>query len=1292
MRDILFHMRLKPFDITVNRGYEMNKAKIGRNLLLISCGIVLNLIGRKIATSFVLPFWLDAVGTLICAIVQGPVVGAVCGALTNIIVGFPRGIAMAYAIVSVGIGAAVGYYFPKNPKLNMFAVLSTAVFAGTVAVILSTPLNMIIYDGRTGNVWGDGLIDMISRDVNVPILCTVLGEAFVDLPDKTISVLIATGIVKLWEKTNDRRQVPVQTILISAIIGAMFFGHPVKAADSIVADYSPVIYDTEDGLETIEINSLAQTKDGYVWAGTYAGLYVCDGARFEEIVLDERISNVTMLYVDGSDRLWIGTNDTGVARFDSKIGEIKFYSMTPADASNSIRAICEDADGNVFVATATRLCMIDVKGNLHSFKEDQLYGVRDMSCNGNLLAGVTNSGELFFIKDKNIIDKEALDEDGVYYAAVASDNSGNFMVGTTDNSIYQITLVDNEITVGHKYLVGDSRYFNKIYYSKENGGYFYCCESGAGFITSEGARTDLSLENFDSSVSDVLTDYQGNIWFASNKQGIVRYSRNPFKDIFAKANIPEDVVNSVIIKGGFLYVGTNSGLKRIDLKTYYSVPIDHPELFYNVRVRDVMEDSEGNLWVSTYGKNGLIVLRADGKVDCYNEKSDGSGTEGSRFRFAIELSDKTIAAATSTGLNFIENGVVTKTMGENEGVTTQVLSMVETGNGDILAGTDGDGIYRIRNKEIVEQYATKSGLDSLVVLKIVPCGNEDYIFVSSNALYYFKNDEITKLNNFPYKNNYDVFFTDNGNAWVMSSAGIFVVDKEALINNEEYKYSVLNKSRGLYSSLTANSKSAFDGENLYLCCSDGVRSIPVDTEEFFNTDYDIRISRLMADGKEVLPLADGTYAIKATSGRIQFEVAVLNFTLSNPLLHIYLEGSGDDGVYCLQKEIQSLSYMNLPYGEYTLHVDVMDIAGNTITKSATFSIVKESQIFERMYFKVYLITVCVLFVLFIGWLIGNIRIGINSLERWQKEAKIDPMTGFWNKVFSQQELERICQESRGILMMIDIDNFKLVNDLKGHDVGDMVLAGFAGLIRSCIRDDDFVGRFGGDEFVVFIHGTSDESAVAEKARYLNEGMNTVCIQVIGKDYDIPIGVSIGAVLVPEDGTDFGELFRKADKALYIVKQNGKHGYSVYKHHNTSTAETGADIQNSDLAGLRMILGERSVNKGAYLVDFEKLQMVYRLFVRMSKRTFVNVWIVQFKIERVGGEEVEREIVEKFIEILSLNLRSNDVVAPNGKSKVIVIMTDTSSRNGQTPIERIMSKWDELPGHAEYVLTYETEDM
>ncbi len=1265
-----------------------------QNCILILACVFLNLLGRNIANVLTMPFWLDAVGTLVAAIVLGPFPGAICGAMTNLTLGIFSNTHMAYAIVSMGIALSIGYYYPRNGrKANKFAVISAAVFAGVVAVILSTPLNMIYYNGKSGNAWGDSLIDMLSQDIKVPILCSIMGEAFVDIPDKALSVLIAVGIIKFFNIIREHRTVAKSGTLSLLIVSAVTMlvavnGMDVKAAD-FDSDYTPVTYGTESGLATTEINAIVQTSDSYVWAGTYAGLYRCDGAKFEEVVVDERISNVMQLYVDSKQRLWIGTNDSGIFCYDIFSEHVDVYNMDSGLSSNSIRSITEDQDGNMYVGTATHLCVIHADGTINVMVQESLNATRSLTCNGEYVAGVTNAGELFFIQNEELLSKNMLGRESTYYSCAAPSDNGEFMVGTSDNYVLMVTPDGKNIRIGKKYTIDDREYFEKIVRSEGEGGYFYCCENGCGFISNEGRSTDLTIDDFNGSISDCIVDHQDNIWFSSNKEGIVRYSYNPFQDVFAKSDVPSEVVNCVTIKDGLLYIGTNSGLITIDMKTYYDVPIDHPELFEGVRVRDVMEDSKGNVWVSTYGKYGLIKLCEDGSYEVFNERI--KGTEGGRFRQTLELSDGTIVACSNTGLNYIKDDEVIIAAGDDEGITTQILTMVETEDHSILAGTDGDGLYLIKDGNVVEHFTEDGNMDSQVIIKIVPCGEGDeYVYVTSNAIYYYKDSILTKLNNFPYKNNYDVFFSDNGEAWVSSSAGMYVVKTEDFLANTVYNYTLLNKSRGLYTSLTSNSKHGFDGEYLYLCCADGVRKVPIDMGEFYDDDYDIRISRLIVGNSEIAPKTDGTYVIPADSGRIQFDIAVLNFTLSNPTLHIFLEGANDDGIRCQQKEIQPLSYLNLPFGNYRLHVQVLDVSGSNVVQEEVFEVVKESQLYERIYFKFYLLFVCVLFVLFILWLVRNIRTNINDAEQWQKEAKIDPMTGFWNKIYSEEELKRLCEENTGILMMVDLDNFKLVNDLHGHDHGDKVLVKFAEYLKSCTRDEDFIGRVGGDEFIVFIQGTTEESAVAEKARYLNEEISKIGTMLIGESFSIPLGVSIGAVAVPDEGKDFAELYKKADKALYNVKQNGKHGYDLFR--STTHLHESEEVPATGLSGLRMILGERGENKGAYLVDFDKLQMVYRLFVRISKRTIVRIWIVQFMVSADDGSAVPDEIMNKFIDVITLNLRSNDVVAPNGKNKVVIIMTETDATRGQTPVDRIINKWADTPGVEGYTLSYETEDM
>ncbi len=1264
-----------------------------QNLLLIALSVAINYAGRIFAESLSLPFWLDTVGMLIVAIRLGPLAAALSGCITNTIFGIGDVASFAYIIVGLGIGISVGYFFPRGRKREAFPVVATAVFSGVVAVALSTPLNMIFYEGYTGNIWGDGLIDMLSNYVESTLVKSILGEAFVDIPDKALSVILATlfiFIADLIRSFVPKKKTAAAVLLLVMVCVPCF---SVWAID-FDADYAGISYSTANGLISAEINAIEQTTDGYIWVGTYSGLYRYDGSSFARFSLDEKMNSVMQLYTDSKKRLWIGTNDSGIACYDPKDGTVAWYDTEKGLSANAIRSICEDSDGNIYVGTIAELCMINDGGGITVFEEwEDINYVRSMAYDGSGgIAGVTNAGILFFMKNRSLIaELKPEEETNDYYSAVASNGINSYLVGTSSNYAYKMNMDGVTVTKTGTVDMGEITYFNRLRYVEEVGGYFFCCENGLGYIDEEtDAVTDLSTEDFNSSVSDVIVDYQENVWFVSNKQGIFKLSQNPFADIFAKAHIEEDIVNAVQIKDGVLYIGMDNGLAAVDMATMEQIFPDYIAKFDGVRVRHLLEDAKGNLWVSSYGEDGLVCIAPDGTLTGYNESKN---TVGSFFRLALELTDGRILAASTTGLNFITDGVLTGTLGVSDGLpATQVLSMVEDADGAVYLGTDGDGVYVMENDRIVRRIGENEGLESLVILRIVPCTG-GYIYVTSNALYYDNKDTIKKLNNFPYSNNYDIYITDNGKAWIFSSAGIYIVyERDLLANEEGYNYTLLNHNKGFHTTLTANAKNAIDGEDVYLCCTDGVKRVSTATYNVFNTNYDIRLSAVIA-GDETVPEESGKYNLPAKNGRVEINVAVLNFTLSNPLVRVYLEGMKDEGVTRYQNELVPVYFTNLKYGDYTLHVQILDEADNRILRDARFYIHKEAQIFERLYFKVYLIFVCVMFTLFIGWLVGNVRHYMHKVRGLQRAATTDPMTGLLNKATSEEELAELCLEESGILMMIDLDSFKLVNDLYGHDMGDKVLIRFAELIRDALHSDDLAGRMGGDEFIAFMRSDIDEMSVTELTKYLNEELIKSAKDFMGAEMTIPLGASIGAVFVPDEGKDFSELYRKADKALYSVKQNGKHGYAFFK--KASYSQESEASQAETLAGLQMILRERSVGKGAYTIGFEKMQTVYRIFARLAAQYGVHVRIAQLVLCDVNDEkrQVPDEVMEEFEELIAVTLRKSDIVTQMRDGTFLVLLTDLdNAQSGDEVLERIAGQWKQTKNGEAYAIASEAETI
>ena len=166
-------------------------------LVLIPAAIGINYLGKTFAGVLKLPLWLDAIGTCIAAILGGPIVGAICGAANNIIYGLTQDpISTIYALTNIAIGIVVGVMAHKGYMKNIKVAFLTALVVGLVAVVVSTPLNIIFWGGTTGNVWGDALYAWCLAQ-NMPVwIASSLDELVVDLPDKIAVILITFGIVK----------------------------------------------------------------------------------------------------------------------------------------------------------------------------------------------------------------------------------------------------------------------------------------------------------------------------------------------------------------------------------------------------------------------------------------------------------------------------------------------------------------------------------------------------------------------------------------------------------------------------------------------------------------------------------------------------------------------------------------------------------------------------------------------------------------------------------------------------------------------------------------------------------------------------------------------------------------------------------------------------------------------------------------------------------------------------------------------------------------------------------------
>lgn len=151
------------------------------------------------------------------------------------------------------------------------------------------------------------------------------------------------------------------------------------------------------------------------------------------------------------------------------------------------------------------------------------------------------------------------------------------------------------------------------------------------------------------------------------------------------------------------------------------------------------------------------------------------------------------------------------------------------------------------------------------------------------------------------------------------------------------------------------------------------------------------------------------------------------------------------------------------------------------------------------------------------------------------QARHDMLTGLPNRLYLELEAEQIrTRQQPFAIMLLDLDNFKQINDTLGHQAGDAVLKESSVRVRDAVMNEGFVARLGGDEFAVLLPGASRDQAVAVADRIaaaVEPGM-----QIEG--YDVAVGASIGISLSPEHGEAVSELFRCADVAMYLAKSAG----------------------------------------------------------------------------------------------------------------------------------------------------------
>lgn len=764
-----------------------------------------------------------------------------------------------------------------------------------------------------------------------------------------------------------------KTLLLGAMLclNVLAFGQKVDSStDSFFKDYVSRIWTSEDGIPGNTITDIFQDKNGYILFGNYGGLTRFDGVKFVTLnkLYDEKYEFFTARSImqDSAENLWVGSNDEGIICL-KKDGDVVSFTMENGLSNNSVRAIQEDKNGNIWVGTASGISCISSDFQIITLKgfekipQENRFIVSQLYCDTAGRMWIVTRGEkgLFKYEDgkfsvyegikciKNPI-VTAMTQDanddywfGVapYYAVKVSgeketlhDIGSGVQKGTIVSSIFQDSKkniwfgLDNGITIYH-----DGTY---SYYDKTNG---------------------LA----DESVVKIIEDHEGNIWIATDRSGIQKLSFGKFQTTNTPTTInaiAQDTFRDVIWMAGDNGLYCYKDRVRIENKI--------TDYCKNIRIRHVGLTKDGALLVSCYEKYGQLKFNLDGTIQNWTKKD---GIAGDRIRVALEISNGDIYIGTTTGLSIIkkDTGKIKNITKSNLLENDYIMCIYEDEEKNIWLGTDGGGVSILKDEQIVKTITKENKLAGNVVFKILGLREGEIWICTGTGVSRVKGDDIftfNATNGFGSDGIFQLISDFSGRVWGLSNRGIFYVKSDDLDKVMEGKKSVVNtkyynRQDGITSGgVTSTSLSMKDNiGRIWFTLIDGFTIFDPVRNATKTHAPDIKIEEVIVDS-EKYDVSKGKIILPPNTKRVVINYTGISFVSSEQILFkTKLEGFEKD--YTEWTNMRSSTFTNLKPGEYTFYV--MAESGDEVEalEPAVLTIVKTPYLWQRTWFKLLMIVV-----------------------------------------------------------------------------------------------------------------------------------------------------------------------------------------------------------------------------------------------------------------------------------------------------------------------------------------------
>jgi ligand-binding sensor domain-containing protein/signal transduction histidine kinase len=627
-----------------------------------------------------------------------------------------------------------------------------------------------------------------------------------------------------------RRLIPLQVAVAFLLLSAPV--SPALDSNRSLKEFGHQAWLTENGLPQNTVQSIVQSRDGYLWIGTQEGLARFDGLSFtvfdKENTSAFKSNDIRFLHEDQQGRLWISTSYGLVCRHN---GQFTSFTENEGLPDNSIGPVVEDTNGNVWIGTGGGLSRFE-NGNFKTLTVEQglSRNVIQTLCartNGTLLVG-TSAGVQSLNGERFTSWTGLPNVPAANISAIAESKNGQLWFGTLDGlygveregaTPVPVTLPNSRVSAlrtdraGALWIGtagGVARLLNgniesltskdglssnlvlSLFEDREGSMWIGTEAGGLNLLKSKKFNTLTTKDGLPSDlVKAIYQDTQGGIWIGSQGGGLTLFKNGKFTTWTTRDGLSSDVVLSLAgDTQGVIWIGTPDGLNRF--KDGKFQVFTFAEGLSNDLVRSVLVDRNGVLWAGT--RDGLNSFR-DNEFTIYTTQD---GLANNFIGAIYEDSKGNLWVGTLGGLNRIKDGKF-QTFTTKDGLSSNtVISLYEDGSGDLWIGTNGGGLNRLRGDKFVS-FTNRNALAADVIYRILEDKQQNLWCSSNKGIFRVSKAELDKVANDADASISPVFYgpadgtltreasggghpagwqTGDGRMWFATIKGLAVIDPE----------------------------------------------------------------------------------------------------------------------------------------------------------------------------------------------------------------------------------------------------------------------------------------------------------------------------------------------------------------------------------------------------------------------------------------------------------------------------------------------------------------------------------